>query len=336
LRIEKKTLNGASVILTLVILAACGRSSKSSDKQFARAFRWGGPTNISMLAIVAQQKGLFRAVGLDTQPIYLQTGKMAMDAVVSGDLDVGIIVETNIALIQYQPGTDVRVIAEVMKKHDDALLARADKGIRKPTDLYGKTIAIVPATTSHRFADRFIDFYKLDRSRIRFLNSTPPGIQSGLLNGDLVAGSIWEPFRYNLQKALGTKIVQFQDRAIYTSYVLAAMRKATLVQEHARAELFLRGLVAAQRYVRDHPEESINLLAKEIGMEPGVLTAIWSDYEFGVGLSPELQSVFDDAGRWAKTAETSLASAPVPSYANVIDPSVLKAAQAGATAAVAK
>jgi ABC-type nitrate/sulfonate/bicarbonate transport system substrate-binding protein len=46
-----------------------------------------------MLPIVAQQKGFFQAEGLDVQPNYLQTGKVAMDAVVSGDLNFGVIVE---------------------------------------------------------------------------------------------------------------------------------------------------------------------------------------------------------------------------------------------------
>jgi NitT/TauT family transport system substrate-binding protein len=252
--------------------------------------------------------------------------------VVSGDLDAGIIVETNIAFIGYQPGADVRVISEVMRKHDDAIVARTDQGVRKPTDLYGKSVAIVPATTSQRFADRFVDFYKLDRSRIQFVNSTAPGIQAGLLNGETVAGAIWEPFRYNLQKSLGPKLVQFHDLNIYTAYGLVAMRAATIGRDHVRAEQFLRGLIRAQQYVSDHQQESIAILAKELGMEAPVLAAIWNEYELNVALDPGLQSVFEDAGRWAKRAQPALANAPAPSFAGVIDPSVLRSAQAAGLA----
>jgi ABC-type nitrate/sulfonate/bicarbonate transport system substrate-binding protein len=323
---------GTLITIACVTLVGCKRES-DAGRAAPTAFRWGGPKNIAMLAIVAQEKGLFRQARLDAKPVYLQTGKMAMDAVVSGDLDVGILVETNIAFIQYQAGTDVRVIAQVMRKHDDALVARTDKGIRKPTDLYGKPIAIVPATTSHRFADLFVDYYKLDRSRMKFINSTPPGIQAGLLSGELVAGSIWEPFRYNLQASLAKKVTQFNDRKIYTSYVVAAMRAAKLMQERARAEQFLRGLILAEQYVRDHRDESINLLAKELGMDAAILTAVWGDYELNVGLDENLLSVFEDAGRWAQRVQPSFANAPLPSYREVVDPSVLKSAQAAATPA---
>jgi ABC-type nitrate/sulfonate/bicarbonate transport system substrate-binding protein len=312
----------------------CGCSGSEERPEPSAPFRWGGPTNIAMLPIVAEAKGFFRDAGLQTKPMYLQTGKTAMDAVVSGDLDAGILVETNIAFIRYQPGADIRVVASIMRKNDDAIVARSDRGIRKPTDLYDKTLAIVPATTSHRYADLFIDFYRLDRRRIHFANSTPLAIQAGVLSGNIVAGSIWEPFDYNLKNSLGDKVVRLHDPRIYTSYAVVALTAQGLMRNRARTVKFLQALIRARQYVLDHQEESVSLLAKEMGMSPEVLTAVWKNYQLDVALEDNLQQVFEDAGRWAKQAQSSLAGSATPSYAGVIDASVLKDAQSATAATV--
>ena len=310
--------------LTLCI-AGCTSDRAPSSK--AAPLRWGGPANISMLPIIAERKGFFREEGIETKPNYLQTGKMAMDAVVSGDIDLGVLVETNIAFIKFQNATPIKVVACVMQKHDDALIVRTDKGIHKPTDLYGKSISIVPATTSHRFADLFVDFYKLDRRRIQFANSTPPGIQAGIANGSMPAGSIWEPFRYNLEQMLGDKVTQFRDPRIYTAYALISARASVVQRDRPRIIKFLRALIKARDFIQNNRQEAIGILAQEIGMDKKVLAAIWSEYDLTLGLDPGLEKVFEDTGAWAKQTQPSFQSISVPSYADVLDPSLLREAQ---------
>ena len=75
------------VVATAVVVLAVGIAiyRYASKGSALKPLVWGGPTNISMLPIIAQQKGFFQAEGLDVRPNYLQTGKVAMDAVVSGD-----------------------------------------------------------------------------------------------------------------------------------------------------------------------------------------------------------------------------------------------------------
>lgn len=170
----RQSLSISAVGALTLLVAACSRSPSSNATPPSAPLRWGGPANISMLPIIAERKGFFREEGIETRPNYLQTGKMAMDAVVSGDIDLGVLVETNIAFIKFQNATPIKVVASVMRKHDDALIVRADRGIRKPTDLYGKSISIVPATTSRRFADLFVDFYKLDRRQKGSDHFAPP------------------------------------------------------------------------------------------------------------------------------------------------------------------
>ena len=313
-----------AVAAVLALIAAACQQAPGPKKAPQTVLVWGGPKNISMVPIIADTKGFFKAEGLDVRPNYLQTGKIAMDAVVSGDLNLGIIVETNIAFVKFQQGADVKVVASLLRKHDDAIIARADQHIRKPKDLEGKSIAIVPGTTSHRFADLFIDFYKLNARKIQFLNQTSPAsIQASVLNGSIPAGSVWEPFRYNIQQALGDKVVQFNDRAIYTAYGLLAVRGDFARREPAAIQAFLRALIRAEAFIRDHPDEAIQILGRELSIDPKILSSIWGEYEMNVRLDESLVKVFVSTGEWAKRTQAGFADKPVPAYTDVLDPSFL-------------
>jgi NitT/TauT family transport system substrate-binding protein len=314
------------------------RASASDTNQAAGATKtatlvWGGPKNISMLPILADQKGFFREAGLDVRPNYVQTGKIAMDALVSRDLHFSVIVETNIAFVKFQEGADIKVVGSIMEKYDDALIARADRGIRRPKDLEGKTVAYLPGTTSHRFIDRFIEYHKLDRNRIKLINLTPPGIQAGILSGTIDGGSVWQPFRYNVQRQLGAKAIQFADRGVYTAYVMLAVRPDFAERNPEQIRAFLRALIRAEEFARDNRDEAIAILAKELAMDPAVLAAIWDEYVLRVRLDESLQQVFVQTGQWVRTTERAFQDRTVPAYDDVLDGRFLRAVDATRVAA---
>lgn len=290
----------------------------------SRTLVWGGPSNISMIPIIAEREGFFAEEGLDIKVNYVQTGKIAMDAVVSGDLDFGVIVETNIAFVGFQEGAGIKVIAAIAEKYDDAIVARRDAGIEKPKDLEGKTLAILPGTTSHRFADRFIEFYGLDRASVQFVNLTPPGIQAGILNASIPAGSVWQPYRYNVMQELGDGAIEFNDRAIYKAYSLVAVRDQ-LIRDHPRqVEQFLRALIRAERFIEENLDAAIDILAEEIAIEPTTLRAVWDEYDLRVQLDLALEATLDDEARWIIRDQRGFESRTPPSYASVVVPQFLQ------------
>jgi NitT/TauT family transport system substrate-binding protein len=195
---------------------------------------------------------------------------------------------------------------------------------------------MVPGTTSHRFADLFIDFYKLDRKKMQILSLTAPSIQASVLNGSIPAGSVWQPYRYNVEQALDGKLVQFNDRRIYTAYGLLAVRGDFAKAEPARIRSFLKALIHAEAFVKDHREEAIAILAKEMQMDPSVLTAIWGEYELNVQADEGLLNVFVSTGQWAKATQKGLDAKPVPAYTDVLDLSFLRQADAARTTPAAK
>ena len=306
---------GPSCLMVLFAISGCERGEQAPSKPLV----WGGPKNISMIPIIAAKKGFFKESGLDIRTNNVQTGKIAMDAVVSGDLDFGIIVDTNIAFVEFQEGADIRVIASIAEKYDDAIVARRDQGITMPADLEGKTLGVLFGTTSHRFADLFIEFYGLNRDRIEFVNLAPPGIQAAVISGQIAAGSVWQPFRYNVEHQLGDRAVQFNDKQIYTAYSLVAVRKEFAKNNGDKIRAFLAALIKAEQFIREHRLEAINILAKELKLDKAVLTAIWDEYDLSVKADAALLRVFADEGKWIQRTQKGFEDKPVPSYQDVLD-----------------
>src|SRR5688572_1434323 len=71
------------------------------DENALRSLRVGGPPNISMLVLLAHAWGS----GAPQRPfefVPIQTGKLAMDAVLAGSIDVGVLVDSNIAFVKFE------------------------------------------------------------------------------------------------------------------------------------------------------------------------------------------------------------------------------------------
>ena len=147
MKMPMRVLLGASLLLGATLLA-CGQSAAPAiDSQ---TYTFGGPKNINMLPILAENQDFFRDHGLTMKREDILTGGLTYDAFVDGDVDIGIIVDTNISFDHIQANPAVEIIAVIQEKFDDAIIA--DNSIQKPKDFEGKTIAITPLTTSHAFA----------------------------------------------------------------------------------------------------------------------------------------------------------------------------------------
>ncbi len=311
------------LLMVLVCFVGCGgESTEQTDEQIKVS--WGGPKNISMLPIVADKKGYFKEAGLNIETKYLQTGKISMDALMSKDVDFSVLVETNVAFIKYQKGADIQVICSIQEKFDDAIVARKDRGINTPKDLEGKTLGLLIATTSHVFADRFIRFYNLDASKIKIVNLSPPSIQASLLSGDIDAGSVWQPFRFNVKKQLGDKIIQFNEKEVYKAYAIIAVRKEFSEKNKSIVLKFIKALIKAEDFIKANQQEAINLLAKDLKIEPEVLTEVWDEYIIGVKLDDGLLKLIKEEGMWIKETQRGFKNKEVPSYSGVIATDFLK------------
>lgn len=298
-----------------VLVSGCSSSEQS--------ITWGGPKNISMLPILAQEQGYFAEAGLDATRQDIQTGKQTLDTLISGKIDFGVVVEPTIATIKFQPGTDIKVIAVIQEKFDDAIVARKDKGINSAKDLEGKTLGLTYTTTAQVFAVEYLESQGVDLSKVKITNMPPPAIQAAVVNGELDAGSMWQPFRHNTATALGEDGVVMND-PLYKAYAIVAVREDFAAENPEVVKSYLKALIEADTYLQENTQPAQELLAREIDIPLDVLQIAWEEYNVGVGLSKGLLEAIAKQGKWVAT-QPEFEGKPLPNYQEVIDPQFLKA-----------
>jgi NitT/TauT family transport system substrate-binding protein len=90
-------------------------------------------------AIVAQEAGLYKKYGLDVELVEFKSGTDLIKAIVGGQLDSGVLGFTN-AVAWASKGADLKVVSGAQHGYH-AIIARDESGIKKVSDLKGKTLA---------------------------------------------------------------------------------------------------------------------------------------------------------------------------------------------------
>jgi sulfonate transport system substrate-binding protein len=284
----------------------------------------GGPKNISMLVILADKKGYFASESVNCRFEPLQSGKLAMDSVLNGDIDIGVLVDANIAYIKFRPGADVKVLCSILEKNDDAIVARRDHGITKADDLAGKKIGYFTATTSHVFLARFLASHKIPVAEKDLLPMAPPAMEAAIVRGDIDAVCVWQPFRFNAMQKLGENGIEFGDKTAYTAQALLAARGA-FVNEHAdECRRVIRALIKAQEFVEKNPDEAIAILSQEVGVDPKTLRSVWGEYILRLRLDPGLLTLIKEEGAWIKDTDSEFKDKALPLYNDVLSPEILR------------
>lgn len=289
------------------------------------ALKWGGPKNISMLPVIAENQGLFTKHQVAATYVDIQTGKKAMDALRTGDIDLGVLVDSNLAFAGYEQADDLRVLACIMTKLDDALLVSKD-GFEKPSDLAEQIIGVTLGTTTHAYLVQWLEANGMKPSAVKLQNMPPPAIQAALLNGSLKAGCLWQPFRYNVLAAKPGSFTELKDTKVYTSYVLLVCTKRYLDASGSATTVanFIKALVEAEAHVTRNQESSQGVIAGRLGIPADVIKTIWPEYDLRVFLNGDVLALLGREGKWISESVAEHMNKAVPDYRPLMHPQILR------------
>lgn len=288
---------------------------------------WGGAKNITMLPIIAEQKGLMAKEGLNAKRQDIQTGKLVVDAIISGNLDIGITSDTNIAFIKFQPAK-LKVIAIIAEKSDDAIIGRKDKGITNAKQLEGKKLGVTFGTSSQAMAIDYLQSKGVDISKVTFVNQPPPALQAALTKGDLDAASLWQPLRFNTKIALKDTAVELRNNPPHKARVLVVVREDYAKTHQKEITQFLKAMIGAEEYTQKNQQEVQGILSKEVGIPANVLSASWSEYNLQVSMSKDLLTGLEKQGKWIIATQPEFKQKLLPQYSEVLAPEFLKQVRA--------
>lgn len=251
------------------------------------------------LFIIAEKNGYYAEEGLEVDSKPFTAGRLALDALLSKDVQFANVADVPIMSAGFTEQKIVVISTIVITSNDIKVVARKDHGLSKPADLKDKKVAMFKGTSSEIFLYYFLKANNLNLKDIRVINLRPEEMPIALVRGDIDAYVIWEPFVYNGANLLGNKSLVFSNSKIYPYTFNVVINSDFALENPTTIKKFLRALLKAEDFIKNNRDESVKIVASNLGMDYQVLNKIWNDYDFSVSLDKTLITNLENDAQWA-------------------------------------
>ena len=274
-------------------------------------------------ALLAEAEGYFVAEGLDLKIVHCVNGRRCLQHLTDGEAQLATVADTPIVMASHA-GARFDIVATFASGYENRLIARVDRGIRVPADLQGKRIGFVKGTTGQYFTDSYLIFNDIDPGAVTMVPLEATEAVERLARGDVDAAGLYQPHGYLATQRLGKNAVVLPGTRLNTvTFNLVSQTAAAGVRDEELVKI-LRALKRACDHIALQPARARALLAARLNLEPTVLDAIWSDYEFRLALEQSLIANLEAESRWA-VREGLVPRGPLPDYLPLFRPAPLRA-----------
>lgn len=207
-------------VLTMTLASACSSSpapsASTTSKLEKTSLVVGAVPAESMTPLyVAEQRGIFKAHGLNVTIKPIQTTTAVIPALLHGSLDVAGGQVTSFISAQANGGGPFRVLASglALAPHVNEIMVTPSSGITSPTGLRGKTIAVNALTgDGELLTDALLADYNLKSSDVKYVPIPFPAMQAALAAGRVDAAYVTEPYATELEQHLGATALADLDQ----------------------------------------------------------------------------------------------------------------------------
>lgn len=273
-------------------------------------------------ALLAEAEGYYEAEGLQLKILHCVNGRRCLQHLTDGEAQVATVADTPIVMASHA-GARFDIVATFATAYENRLIARADRGIRTPADLKGKRIGFVRGTTSQYYTDSLLIFYAIDPADVTLVPLDAADAVERLVRGDVDAAGLYQPLGYLASQRLGRNAVVLPAARLNTvTFNLVSRSAAAGVRDEELVKL-LRALKRACEFIAAQPVRARAVLAARLKLEPALIDAIWSDFEFRVALEQSLIANLEAESRWA-LREGLVPRGPLPDYLPMFRPAALR------------
>lgn len=245
--------------------------------------------------IIAMEKGWFAEAGFtNVETVTFTAGALAGEALAAGEIELW--TPGNVPPISMiHNGLPVVVIGSNTGAYIERFVMRTDVTLEQPEDLYNIRIGLLEGSTASAVLNNIVEEYDLDITRMQVVNLPPPEQMTSLINNEIQAFIVWNPWPYLAEQSPDVDVQIMHDGT--TSYFPWAdnqpFQTSFTRSLWVTSEQFLRSspnaaramthvLLRAQEYVRDpaNREEVIDIISAYLNQPVEQNQALWEDYDF--------------------------------------------------------
>lgn len=258
---RRTVLGGLAAVPALSALAACGSGSGTTEITYGYIPDYNGT---SLLAI-AEDRGLWEENGLKATLKSFTNGPLQIQALGTGDLDVGYI---GPGAMWLPASGKAKVLTVNGVGQADRLIAQP--GIESIEDLAGKKVGIPEGTSGDMIVQLALEAAGMSLEDIEKVAMDPATVVSAFSSGQVEGAGIWYPLIDNIKKQAPdlVELAQNSDFADVMQFPNVMVTGATYPEENEETTISVLKVLRAAMDVRvDEPDATIELVAKMTGSD---------------------------------------------------------------------
>lgn len=223
-------------------------------------------------AMLAYEAGLYKKHGLDADLVEFSSGTDLIKAIVSGQLDIGVLGFSN-AFTWVARGADLKIVGGAQRGYH-SLLARKDAGVNEVADLKGKTLASQKQGSTADIVLRgvVLDSADLEASDLNIMGVAPAVAVQSLVGGRVDAAFLFEPYDRIAQLVAPVKQI-YEIGEVWPFPCMVVITSAKTLEE--RKDMVWAALDAqrdAIEMLEDEPGKAAPLITEYFIKEPTLKT----------------------------------------------------------------
>ncbi|GHE20353.1 ABC transporter substrate-binding protein [Halomonas urumqiensis] len=306
--------------LALALGASCAHASTHDPvRLFSVAYLGDLPT------LIALDEGSFQRQGLDVVFERRQSGKQTIQALRAGETDIALMAPTPLVLdLLETPHTggaeDPLVIASlVYSSRLNHVVALRRHDIRTPTDLADKRVGLMAGTNAEFLWWLFTALHRIDPEEVRVIDLPASSLPQALLEGDIDAAVLWEPWTSRVETMLPQDGLTFLPGSnIYTENWILVASRGVLQRRPETIQRLLSAYQQAIDAIDADPKGALATYAESIELD--TLHALHDDDLplFGLSLDWSLLASLQQLVQWAEDTGKPITE-PQPGILSWID-----------------
>ncbi len=222
------------------------------------------PTDHSAALLVAKHNKTYENNGLNVKTVQINSGSNIVDAVASGDVDIGYVGITPV-MQGISKGVPIKVVGSV-NMVGSGIVVEPNSTITSPADLKGKSIATPGVSSIQQVLLLYeLQKYNITSEDVDLISINVYNIPSSLAAHKVDAYISYEPFvSLAPYEGIGNVLIYSND-IIKDHPCCVIIASESFIKEHPQElDKFLKIHQQTTEYVNTHPNETANIIDQEL------------------------------------------------------------------------